>query len=377
LPGHPPRWLIVTILSLINGILPQRFGLRSFFVLAPPRLFAQTIIRGAGRSWISIAISVTIVSVAVLVLYHMLRDIELGKVIAALDAQSRWRILIATALVVAGYSNLVCYDLFALRTIGKRNVPLRVVAFASFTSYTIGHSLGAATLTCALLRFRVYSFWQIDVVDIAKIAFFTGMTYWLGNIVVLGAATAYAPQGLSAVDHLPDSLKRLIGLAGILALLCYLIWLAGRRRMVGRDNWRIALPSLRGTLLQIGIGALDRVLASLSIYMLLPASPDVSFATVLVVFVTATLLGIVSHAPGSLGVIEAAILVGLPQYPREELLASLVTFRVIYFFLPLMLATAMFGARELRLLVRRARRTQADASFFPLSLPTNDAARFD
>jgi glycosyltransferase 2 family protein len=191
---------------------------------------------------------------------------------------------------------------------------------------------------------------------------------------VLGAATAYAPQGLSAVDHLPDLLNRLIGLAGILALLCYLVWLAGGRRMVGRDNWRIALPGLRGTLLQIGIGALDRVLASLSIYMLLPASPEVSFATVLVVFVTATLLGIVSHAPGSLGVIEAAILVGLPQYPREELLASLVTFRVLDFILPLMLATAMFGARELRLLVRRAQRTQADASLYPLALPANDAA---
>ena len=137
--------------------------------------------------------------------------------------------------------------------------------------------------------------------------------------------------------------------------------------MVGRDNWRVVLPSLRGTLLQIGIGGLDRVLASLSIYMLLPASPDVSFATVLVVFVAATLLGIVSHAPGSVGVIEAAVLVGLPQYPREELLASLVTFRVLDFFLPLMLATAMFGARELRLLVRRTQRTQADASFYPLS----------
>ncbi len=167
--------------------------------------------------------SASLVSVAAVVLYHMLRDIELGKIIAALEAQSRWWILIATALVVAGYSNLVCYDLFALRTIGKRHIPLRVVAFTSFTSYTIGHSLGAATLTCALLRFRVYSFWQMNVVDIAKIAFFTGMTYWLGNIVVLGAATAYAPQGLNAVDHLPDSLNRLIGLAGILALFCYLV----------------------------------------------------------------------------------------------------------------------------------------------------------
>ena len=115
--------------------------------LAPLRLFGHTI-GGGGRSRISIAISVAVVIVAAAVLYHLLRDIEVGKIIAALEAQSRWRIFIAGALVVAGYSNLVCYDLFALHAIGKRNIPLRVVAFASFTSYTIGHSLGAATLTC-------------------------------------------------------------------------------------------------------------------------------------------------------------------------------------------------------------------------------------
>ncbi len=66
-------------------------------------------------------------------------------------------------------------------------MPWRVVAFTSFTSYTIGHSLGAATLTCGLVRFRVYSFWNLTVVDIAKIAFMTGLTYWLGNAVVLGS----------------------------------------------------------------------------------------------------------------------------------------------------------------------------------------------
>ena len=105
-----------------------------------------------------------------------------------------------------------------------------------------------------------------------------------------------------------------------------------RPRIVGRANWRIVLPNLRRTLLQIGIGTLDRCLASLSIYMLLPSSPAVGFATVVVVFVLATLLGAVSHAPGSLGVVEAAILIGLPQYQREELLATLLTFRVLVFF---------------------------------------------
>jgi uncharacterized membrane protein YbhN (UPF0104 family) len=322
--------------------------------LAPPRLFDRTLGSGAGRSRISIAISLAILIVAAAVLYHLLRDVEIGKVVVALEAQSPWRILIAGVLVIAGYSNLICYDLFALHTIGKRNIPLRVVAFASFTSYTIGHSLGAATLTCGLVRFRVYSFWQMNLVHIAKIALFTGMTYWLGNIVVLGAAATYAPQALMMLDHLPAWLNRLAGLVGILTVIRYLFWLAGGRRSIGRDSWQVTLPGVRGTLLQIGIGALDRMLASLSMYMLLPANPAVGFATVLVVFVLATLLGIVSHAPGSLGVVEAAILIGLPQYPREDLLAALVTFRVLDFFLPLMLATLMFGARELRLLARRA-----------------------
>jgi uncharacterized membrane protein YbhN (UPF0104 family) len=239
---------------------------------------------------------------------------------------------------------------------------LRVVAFTSFTSYTIGHSLGAATLTCGLVRFRVYSFWQMNLTHIAKIALFTGMTYWLGNIIVLGGAVAYAPQALTAIDHLPAWLNRLAGCAGIFAVICYLGWLAGGRRLIGRDNWQVALPGVRGTLIQIGIGTLDRVLASLSMYMLLPTSPAVGFATVFVVFVMATLIGIVSHAPGSLGVVEAVVLIGLPQYPREDLLAALVTFRVLDFFLPLMLATLMFGMRELRLLARRAQSRRADIS---------------
>lgn len=78
--------------------------------------------------------------------------------------------------------------------------------------------------------------------------------------------------------------------------------------------------------------------------MLLPVDPAVGFAA---------LLGAISHAPS--GVVEAAILIGLPQYRREELLATLLTFRMPDFFLPLILATLMFGLRELRLYARARR----------------------
>src|ERR1700733_5326787 len=334
-------------LTELLGLAARDFTATSFLT--------RTIMRGAGRKKVSVAISLAIVAVAIATLYYLLRGIEISKVIAALEAQSDVNILIAGALVVAGYANLICYDLFALRTIDKRDIPLRVVAFASFTSYTIGHSLGAATLTCGLVRFRVYSFWNVSFVDIAKIAFMTGMTFWFGNLFVLGGAVVCAPEAVIVIDHLPIWVNRLIGLSGLFAIACYLVWLIPRPRLVGRANWRIVLPNVRLTLLQIGIGTLDRVLASLSIYMLLPASPAVGFATIVVVFVLATLLGAVSHTPGSLGIVEAAIFIGLPQYQREQLLATLLTFRVLDFLLPLILAALMFGLRALRLLAQGRR----------------------
>jgi uncharacterized membrane protein YbhN (UPF0104 family) len=138
----------------------------------------------------------------------------------------------------------------------------------------------------------------------------------------------------------------------LLGIVCYLAWLAPRPRTVGYANWKLVLPTMRLTLVQTAIGAMDLCLVTAAMYSLLPQNPAVDFMPVLVIFVTATLLGTVSHVPGSLGVIEAALLIGLPQFPKEELLAALLTFRVAYFVIPFLLATLALGLRELGLLAR-------------------------
>lgn len=321
---------------------------------------AQTI--KLGRSRISIAISLLIFAIAVFTLYELLRDVDFGKVAAAIEAQSIARLAIAGAFVVAGYITLTFYDLFALRMIGWRKVPYSVAALASFTSSTIGHNLGAAVLTGGLIRLRIYSVWGLTVVDVAKIAVVTGMTFLLGNAFLLGGAMAYAPQAASVVDHLPSWINRVIGLAGLFGIACYLIWLGPRPRAIGRAGWRMVLPNLRFTLIQIAIGTIDLVFVTLAMYTLLPSSPAVGFVTVLVTFLTATLLGTVSHAPGGLGIIEATMLLGLPQFQKEELLAALLTFRALYFVLPLFLAALSLGLRELRMLAQSVaiRRDQRD-----------------
>ena len=85
-----------------------------------------------------------------------------------------------------------------------------------------------------------------------------------------------------------------------------------------------------------------------------------------VVFILATLLGFASHAPGSLGVFDAAMLVALPEFGREQLLATLLVFRVLYFVIPFGLAISIMGTRELWLNVvlpwQERRRTERQAA---------------
>jgi glycosyltransferase 2 family protein len=317
---------------------------------------AQTVTSRFGRSTISAAISLAVLAVAGVILYALLRDADFGKVVDHLKAQSLQRIAIAGVFVIAGYVTLTFYDYFALHAIGRQKVPYAVAALASFTSFTIGHSLGAAVFTGGLIRLRIYSAWGLTLLDIAKIAFVTSMTFWLGNAFLLGGAAVYVPQAAAAVDHLPLWINRAIGVTAWAAIGCYLLWLMPRPRAVGRAGWRLVLPGLRATLVQIAIGALDLTLISLAMYSLLPPTPSVGFVTLLVTFLTATLLGTVSHAPGGLGVIEVTMLLGLPQFQREELLAALLTFRALYFVLPLLLATLSLGIRELHLLTRSSAR---------------------
>ena len=94
------------------------------------------------------------------------------------------------------------------------------------------------------------------------------------------------------------------------------------------------MPSARLTLVQILIGVVDLGFCALAMYLLMPAQPYIDFVSLAVVFILATLLGFASHAPGSIGVFDAAMLVALPEFGKEQLLATLVVFRILYFLIP-------------------------------------------
>jgi glycosyltransferase 2 family protein len=302
-----------------------------------------------GWKRLGIAASLLIISFAITTLVRTLKGVDAGVILTALTDIPPGHIALAALCVVAAFCTLTFYDFFALRTIGVRHVPYRIAALSSFASYSIGHNIGATVFTGGAIRFRIYSDYGLNAIDVAKICFLSGLTFWLGNTFVLGIGMAWHPEAASAMDQLPAAINRLIACAGIVAIVSYLGWLTlgENRRELGQNGWKVVLPSARLTLVQIMIGVVDLGFCALAMYLLVPVQPGIDFMSLAVVFILATLLGFASHAPGSIGVFDAAMLVALPQFGREQLLATLLVFRVLYFVIPFGIAISIMGTREL------------------------------
>ena len=302
-----------------------------------------------GWKRLGIAASLFIIAFAITTLVRTLKGVDTGVMLVALTEIPPHHIALAALCVIGAFCTLTFYDFFALRTIGKNHVPYRIAALSSFTSYSIGHNIGATVFTGGAIRFRIYSDYGLSAVDVAKICFLSGLTFWLGNTFVLGIGMAWHPWAASAMDQLPAAINRLIALGVVGAIVAYFVWLTlgEQRRELGQNGWKVRLPSAPLTLVQILIGVLDLGFCAMAMYLLMPAQPDIDFVSLAVVFILATLLGFASHAPGSIGVFDAAMLVALPQFGREQLLATLVVFRILYFMIPFGIAVSIMGTREL------------------------------
>ena len=169
----------------------------------------------------------------------------------------------------------------------------------------------------------------------------------------------FRSEAAASIDQLPVWLNRVVAIAIILALVGYVVWVWTRPRQVGSGPWTVELPGGPLTLLQIVIGIFDLGFCALAMYVLVPDEPNLGFVVVAVIFVSATLLGFASHSPGGLGVFDAAMLVGLWQMDREDLLAGMLLFRLLYYIVPFVISVILLTFREVILGARSKRLRQA------------------
>lgn len=310
-------------------------------IALPKTLFSSARLKGLG-----IVVSIAIAAMAVFALTHVLKHVDYDEVLAVVRHTNAGAIALALMLVAISYGSLTLYDVLALRTIGRSDVPYRIAALASFTSYPIAHGIGAVALISPVIRFRIYSCNGLGAVDVANICFLTGLTFWLGNLTAFGLSLLYQPCAIGLIDDLPPLVNRVLAAALLVGVAGFLVWSWLSPRSIGTRRWPVKLPSGPMVLLQIVIGVFDLGAAALAMHVLIPAGTGVGIFPTLAVFIAATLLGFASHTPAGIGVFDATILIGLGGDDKEPLIAALLMFRLLYHFLPFVMALGLFGSVE-------------------------------
>ncbi len=267
---------------------------------------------------------------------------------AYLRAMPRGRIALAVVLALAGYFVMTGYDTIAFRYI-DHSLPYPWVAFASFTGYAINNNLGLSGVVGASLRYRFYRRWGVTGGNIARVFVFCTVTYWLGFVLLGGIVFLLWPVPLPGALHLHFVSVRAFGAVLLIPALAYVLWIILRREPLRLGPWHLELPRRPIFIAQLLISMADWMVAGTVLNTVLPPPSSVPWLSVLSIFLLAQIAGLVSNVPGGLGVFEVVVLLFLkPRIAPAALLGALVTFRGIYFLLPLAIALILLAGHEVR-----------------------------
>ncbi len=138
------------------------------------------------------------------------------------------------------------------------------------------------------------------------------------------------------------------------------IWAWVKPRVIGRDGWQVTLPGGPLTLIQIAIGIVDLACCAAAMYMLVPDDPQSSASSPSPSYSS---LRRCSALPVTLragsDVFDAAMLVALWQFDKEDLLAGLLLFRLLYYIIPFVLSLLVLATREIVFSYASRRRPKA------------------
>lgn len=307
------------------------------------------------------AITLALFVAVLATLHHILREVELADITAALAATPVSALMLAMLFSAASYLFLTAYDAIALHQLDRR-VPYSLIAFASFASYSIAHNVGLSVLASGSVRYRLYSPLGLSAGEVVRVTLICSFTFALAVSMIVGAALTFEPDKIARIDQLPEGINRAAGIAVLVALVGYVLWIAVSSRRFDVAGWHLELPNLKLTMLQFVAGGLDLTAAAVAMYCLLPGDPPMGLPAFVGIYVTASAISFVSHIPGGLGILEAGIMLAVPEIRPDQLFASLLLFRLIYYVLPFLLSTTMLigveATKRSRLVSRYAARLQ-------------------
>ena len=283
-------------------------------------------------------------------LMSQLDALDWRQVAASLTSFLVAALLVGVGLTALSYAIYCSFDLLGQRYTGHA-LTKRQVLKVSFVSYAFGLNFGVAGLG---LRYRWYSLLGVGTGVVARVYAVCLGTNWLGYALLAGCMLASGLIALPAQWRVGAVVLQAVGLILLACALGYLLVCArSRRRSWTVRGHRIALPSLRFSLLQSALSILNWLLIAAVLHALL--RNEIAFAAVLGTLLVSSLALAIVDGPGGLGVTEAVFLAALgTRMPVAQLLAGLAAYRLIYFLAPLVPAALMYLAAERRFVSKPA-----------------------
>ncbi|MEO8495253.1 MAG: bifunctional lysylphosphatidylglycerol flippase/synthetase MprF [Planctomycetota bacterium] len=282
---------------------------------------------------------------ALWLLHNELRHYHWHDILSALaNIPTRW-FWLAIGLTLLNYIILVGYDWLAIRYI-RHPMKLGRIALASFLGYAVGNNFGTL-LGGSTIRYRLYTSWGLSAIEIVKLVFILSATFWIGLFALSSIVFLVDPLTIPSRLHLPVTTTRPLGVVlGALAM-AYLVLCAVRRAPLKIWKWEFPLPPFTLSVMQYGVATLDLMVAAGVLYVLLPASVDVSYFHLLAIYLLAIVTALLTQVPGGLGVLELVTLVLLNPANPHEVVGALLAYRMIYYLFPLMIGLLVLGGNEI------------------------------
>ncbi|MSO64933.1 MAG: UPF0104 family protein [Alphaproteobacteria bacterium] len=259
-------------------------------------------------------------------------------------------IALAVVFTLGSYASLTAYDLLGLRHVNKR-VPYRRVGIASFLSFAFSHNLGFALITGGTMRMRIYMAYGLTALEVGQVIVLCVVVSTFGFITIAALALLLLPDAIVETSNFSEWVVRGLGGAMIMLTVGYLGYALWRHRPFKIGSVLLSLPKFDVTVGLIIVSALDMALASAVLFVLLPGA-GMSYWAFLGIYVVATVIGILTHVPGGLGVFETVVLLTTPGGSSEALVGALIVYRLIYYLFPLAVALLLLIGHELWTLKR-------------------------
>ena len=299
-------------------------------------------------------VALAVLGVIAVVLWDRIRTIQFSEIVDQIQSLPAASVLGALACSIGAYLLVGLYEGIALERISgqrRRWYALRTTLIAN----PVGRTVGAALVSGGALRYRFYSAIGLNMRQVSALIVLMAMPYLLGVGWLIDVSLLLHPEQASQALRISVTAVLVIATLGLAKDFGWLAFAKLRTAPIAIGSQQIRIPSLRHTFLQIALGMAQILCNTGILYLLMPPELGMNWPAFIAIYCIAFVAGQISNVPAGLGVLEAALMLMLPQVPPAKLLGAVLVYRALFEVLPLLVGLVLWLAYEVRRMHEKAR----------------------